>query len=334
MAKKNISAVKLGFFVIAGLLFLVLLLYMIGKNESLFGSNFKLKARFGNVQGLNKGNNVRYLGQQVGTVKSIAIINDTLIEVTMLIKNSMKKYINRNAVAAIGTDGLVGNKLINISPGKGPSSPVADGDIIAIKKTFDTDEMLQTLGHTNDEIVQIVAGLKTTVNRINNSTAVWDLLNDEAIPASLKASLMNIRQATMKAGATVDQIGKLVDNIENGKGSLGAVLTDTSFAVELGSAIKKINSLGTEADHLAAELNAAVKSIRNDIDNGKGPVNMLLKDSSTTISLQQSMQHIEEGTNRFNEVMEALKHNLLLRGYFRKQEKKKQKEAERAGAAE
>ncbi|HSN10460.1 MAG TPA: MlaD family protein, partial [Hanamia sp.] len=109
MAKKVVSNVKLGVFVLAGLLFLVILLYMIGKNRNLFGSNYVLKARFENIQGLVTGNNVRFSGIQAGTVKRINIINDTLIEVTMVIDKKMSKIIHNNAVASISTEGLVGN---------------------------------------------------------------------------------------------------------------------------------------------------------------------------------------------------------------------------------
>ena len=86
MAKHGINNVKLGAFALAGLLFLVLLLYMIGKNRSLFGATYILKARFENVQGLVPGNNVRFSGIEAGTVKRIKILNDTTIEVTMAIE--------------------------------------------------------------------------------------------------------------------------------------------------------------------------------------------------------------------------------------------------------
>jgi phospholipid/cholesterol/gamma-HCH transport system substrate-binding protein len=63
---------------------------MIGKNRNLFGSTYELKARFGNVQGLVSGNNVRFSGIQAGTVKRVKILSDTVIEVTMVIDRKMK----------------------------------------------------------------------------------------------------------------------------------------------------------------------------------------------------------------------------------------------------
>ena len=80
MAKQSLNYVKLGVFVLAGLLFLVALLYLIGRNKNMFGSTYLLKSRFNNVQGLSEGSNVRYAGIQVGTVKSITILSDTAVD--------------------------------------------------------------------------------------------------------------------------------------------------------------------------------------------------------------------------------------------------------------
>jgi phospholipid/cholesterol/gamma-HCH transport system substrate-binding protein len=114
--------IKLGTFVMGGLLFLVLMLYMIGKNRNLFGATYVLKARFENIQGLVAGNNVRYAGINTGTVKKISILNDTTIEVTMILEKKMLQVVHKNAIASISTEGLVGNKVVNIVPNKQPSN--------------------------------------------------------------------------------------------------------------------------------------------------------------------------------------------------------------------
>ncbi len=315
--------IKLGVFVLAGLGFLIGLLYMIGRTENMFGSNFELRARFGNVQGLRSGNNVRYAGIQVGTVRKVNILSDTTIEVIMVIEKKMKKFIRKNAIVAIGTDGLMGNKVINISPSKEPAALVDAGDILPGKKAIDTDDMLQTFNKTNNDIAVIAAELKNTIQRINNSTAIWKILNDNTLPQNLRASLANVRSATSKANDMVNTLNTLITDVKNGKGSLGAILTDSSFAKNLNEAITKIKRVGDDADTLAAEINKTVKNIQNEVNNGKGPVNALLKDSSMVTNINKSLDNIQKGTDGFNQVMEALKHNFLLRGYFRKLEKQK-----------
>ena len=325
MEKWKFNNFKLGIFALGGLLFLVLLLYMIGKNRNLFGDTYILKARFENVQGLVAGNNVRFSGIQAGTVKKLNILNDTVIEVTMIIEKKMLNIIRKNAVVSIGTDGLVGNKVVNITPSGQPGPFAKEDDILASRKAVATDEMLQTLYKTNLDVAIIAADLKTTVQRINSSSALWALLNDKSIPADLKMSLTNIRLATGKAGRMVDNLDAIVTDVKNGKGSVGTLLKDTSFAKNLNEAVLKIKSVGDEADALAVEIKKLVTGIQHDVNSGRGPVNSLLRDSMMVIKLNASLDNIQKGTDGFNQNMEALKHNFLLRGYFRKLEKQQQK---------
>jgi phospholipid/cholesterol/gamma-HCH transport system substrate-binding protein len=326
MAKRSVNNVKLGAFVLGGLLFLVLLLYMIGMNRNLFGANYLLKARFANIQGLMAGNNVRFAGIEAGTVKRIKILDDTTIEISMLINNKMLTIIRKNAIVSIGTEGLVGNKVVNIVPAKEPGPLAVEGDILLSRKAINTDEMLQTLNKTNNAAAVIAEELKTTIQRLNNSSAFWALLNDKSISQDLKASLSNIRSATEKAGNMAGNLESIVADIKNGKGSMGTILRDTAIAKNLNEAVIKIKSVGDEADSLAQEINKIVAGVRNDVNNGKGTVNALLKDSSIVIKLNASLDNIQKGTEGFNQNMEALKHNFLLRGYFRKLEKQKDKE--------
>ena len=323
MPKKVMNNVKLGAFVLSGLFFLILLLYMIGRNRNMFGSNFILKAKFENVQGLKSGNNVRYAGIDVGTVKKINILNDTVMEVVMIIDDKMKSVIHKNAAVSIGTDGLVGNKVINIAAVKQAAPAAEDGDILPSKKPLDTDEMLRTLSKTNNDISVIVEELKSTVQRINNSAGLWDILNESELPHNLKLSAFNIRQATRKARYMADDLYTIVNDIKTGKGSVGAILTDSSFAYNLNAAVVKIKSVGDEADSLSHQLRNAVSGIQANLDNGKGTLNALLKDSVLADRLHKSLDNIQQGTEGFNQNMEALKHNFLFRGYFRKLEREK-----------
>ena len=132
--------------------------------------------------------------------------------------------------------------------------------------------------------------------------------------------------ATARANEISIQLNQLVANVKDGKGSLGAILTDTSFAVNLNEAIQKIKLVGDEADKLAHTLDTSVKKLEKEINYGKGPVTALLKDSSMVLSFNKSLENIQKGTDGFNQVMDALKQNFLLRGYFKRMERQKKKE--------
>lgn len=321
MARTVINNIKLGIFVIAGLAFLILLLYMIGKNEHLFGKNFVLKARFENVRGLVAGNNVRFAGIDAGTVKNVIVINDTTIEVVMLIKTKMKPFIRKNSLATIGTDGLMGNRLLNIEAVKEPAATVNENDIIASKPGVDTDEMLKILNATTSDIAIIASELKASIQRLNTSTALWTILNDESIPVNFRKSLTNVRKATEGMDEMMLSLNDIIDQVHEGRGSLGTLIRDTSFVTNLNMAVQQITHTGNSADSLSRQLDALVKNIHEDVDHGKGMANALLKDSILVQQINTSLVNINKGASGFNDIMGALKKSFLFRGYFRRQQK-------------
>ncbi|HJW30253.1 MAG TPA: MlaD family protein, partial [Saprospiraceae bacterium] len=240
MTKERSNNARLGIFVLAGLFFLILTLYLLGKNKNLFGSTFALKAYFGNVSGLRAGNNVRFSGIEVGTVKKVKILSDTMIEVTMAIDTKVKKFIMKNAEVTIGTDGFVGNKIVNISSVAKPSKPVDDGDLLVSRKITDVEEMLKTLDKTNRNIAVISEGLKETVQRLKESKAFWSLLNDSTLPRGIRNSVANVRNASSKANELADQLNQVIADVRNGKGTIGNLLNDTVFVHNLNEAAGKI----------------------------------------------------------------------------------------------
>lgn len=327
MKLNRVSNIKLGMFVTAGLLFLVVMLYMIGRDQNLFSSNITLYARFSNASGLIVGNNVRYSGIQVGTVKRVKLIDDSTIEVMMLVGTKFQPNIHRNAVASISTEGLIGNRIVNIFPGKGLAPEVQDGDMIATRHTVDTNEMLETLSVSNQNVAQISENLKITVDRINKSIALWKLLNDESLPEHIKTSAVNIRRATERANQFVADLQVVLADVRAGKGSLGAIVTDTLIAARLTDALGKIDQVGKEASQLAEDIQSLTRGVQSDVAEGKGTVNALLKDPAMVDKINSSLLNIQNGTAAFNDNMEALKHNFLFRGYFKKQERQKKRDS-------
>ena len=329
MADQKKNNVKLGIFVVTGLGVLILAFFIIGKNQNLFGSDFKLKVRFTNIGGLTEGNNVLFSGIQAGTVKEIDIVNDTTIEVTMRINNKVKSFIHKNATATVGTEGLMGNKVINIMPVKGKSTVVNEGDMLNAQPTASMEEIIQTLSKTNNNVASISEVLKGTVLKIDSS-AILKLMNDEQIGINLKASLQNIYLATKNINQMSDGLNLVVNDIKKGKGTAGLLLTDSTIANQLKDAIAKVKSASNNANEITIQFNEMAKSINNDLTNGKGTLNTLLKDTKMSSDLKMTMSNIQKGTDKFNQTMEALKHNFLFRGYFRKQEEQKQREREKS----
>lgn len=330
MAKRTVNHIKLGMFIVAGLAFLVLILYVIGRNENLFGKTFVLKARFENVHGLMPGNNVRFGGINAGTVGKVDVLNDTLFEATLLVKTKFKKYIHNNATVNIGTDGLMGNRLINILPSKGSAPLVNEGDILLVARSADTDEMLDVLSNTNNDVAFIANQLKQTIQRVNDSKVVWKILNDESLSTNLRTSLFEIKKSASNINELTSQLKTIITDVKSGKGTVGTLLMDSSIVENLNDAIDKIKKVGVNADTLSSRINALVVSVNDNINNNNGTVNALLKNPQMKDNVAASMKNIEAATKAFNDNMEAIKHSILFRGYFRRLEKQKAQDSTHA----
>jgi phospholipid/cholesterol/gamma-HCH transport system substrate-binding protein len=323
MSSKIINNARLGIFVSAGLLILIISLYTVGKNHSLFGERFHLRARFRDANGLMAGNNVRYAGIQAGTVAQVEMVNDTTIEVYLLIDKKMKAHIHTNACAAIGSEGLMGNKVVNIFPGDGHAPEVDDNTLLNTKKNGDTDDMIATLSATNDNLLMISEDLKTTLARVNNSKAIWNIMNDTTLGENIRASLINVKNASANVNEFSAVINKLAKGIDNGDGVAGLLLKNEHAAANMQSTLANISKVATNANKLIVSSDSMIHQIQHDIDAGAGIAHVIFNDTAAKSSLTSSLKNIQTGTASFNESMEALKHNFLTRRYFKKKARQK-----------
>jgi phospholipid/cholesterol/gamma-HCH transport system substrate-binding protein len=321
MKTKTVDNAKLGAFVLAGIIFLIITLYMIGKNRNLLGSTFTIRAEVNNVNGLVPGNNVRFKGIDVGTVKSIDIANDTLIYVTMTIEENMKPYIKQNALASIGTDGLMGNKLMNINSQPGSVPSVEEGSIIQSRKPIETDEMLRTLNTTNNNMERITNNLHEITGKLNNSNSLWNLLSDTIITQDLKFAVRDLRQAGSNTANLTHQAKNLIGRFEKGKGLAGTLFSDTMLTDNLRYSLSKIQQASDKTSLLVEDLQSVIKRLKA----GEGTAGLILADTALRNKLTRSAMNIEQGTDRFNENMEAMRTNFLFRGYFKRLEKEEKK---------
>lgn len=323
--KKKAANTKIGLLVTAGLVFLILTLYMIGKNRNLLGATFTIRAVVVSVNGLVPGNNVRYKGIDVGTVKSISVENDTAIIVTMVVDRSFKPFIRKNAIASIGTDGLMGNKLININSVPGISSPIEENDIIQARKPVETEEMLRTLNTANTNIERITSNLYDITAKLNSSQSLWTLLSDTIITADLRNAVADFRRAGANTSAVTRSAQTIIREFEQGDGVARRIFTDTSFSKELSRSVTQIHNASARTALLMNDLQKVIEGMKA----GDGAVGLILSDSALRQKLFNSASSIEQGTEKFNVNMEALRENFFFRKYFRKLEKRKPNRCDR-----
>ena len=186
---------KLGLFIVVGLVLLVAGLFFISKQKNLFVSVFQLKTVFTNVSGLKIGNNVRFGGIVVGTVEGIQLITDTSVLVNLSIKSEVRKFIKRDASASIGSDGLMGSKIIVIVPGTVGQKQLANDDVINTARQVSMDEIMHKLKVTSDNAALITGDLAVVMNSVREGKGtIGMLLMDSVFAENLDAAIVNVRQ--------------------------------------------------------------------------------------------------------------------------------------------
>lgn len=314
---------RLGIFVVLGTVLLLVAAYLIGNRQNMFGKTFAVIAVFKNANGLQNGNNIRFSGINVGTVNKIEMINDTTIKVHMIIEEKMLQHIKKDAVATIGSDGLVGSMLVNIVPGEGTAPLIVAGDELRSYGNIATQDMLSTLNVTNENAALLTADLlKVSRALTQGKGTLGKLLNDTVMAADLKQTITNLKYTSTKANSAITELNEIIGSSNIEESMVGVLLNDTISGGKMRNIIGNLETSSEEIEKMVKDLNIVV----NDLKDGKGAITYLTKDSVLVNQLENTMRNIDEGSERFNENMEALKHNFLTRRYFKKQEKQQKKE--------
>src|SRR6185312_10970854 len=149
--------IKIGVFALAGLAVLIIAIFLIGNKKGLFSSTFNVHGLFKNVNGLQVGNNARFAGINVGVVEDIQIINDTTVKVVLTLNEDVRKFIKKDAKLSIGSDGLMGDKLVVIAPGGSTSNEqVNNGDQLAGVNPLDVDKIINKFTKIADNAGDLV----------------------------------------------------------------------------------------------------------------------------------------------------------------------------------
>ncbi|MBL7823554.1 MAG: MCE family protein [Saprospiraceae bacterium] len=329
MEKTIRQNIRLGILVIAGTALFILTVYLIGNRQRLFGNTLTISAYFKNINGLILGNSVRYSGVDAGTVNAIEMMQDKSIRVEMAIDKNIMKFITKDAVATIGSDGLVGNMIVNIIPGKDSEPPVVSGDTITTFSRTSTDDLLNTFNVTNDNAAKLSANLlKITEEILNGEGVLGTLLKDPKITSDLKETLNNLKTTSRMTTESMTTFNNLLHSLQK-KNSVVGVLQDSLVASQLKGTVSQVQSSVSKLDQVLENLNATILNLKD----GKGSINYLSNDPKlvnkidrAVTNLDSTLRQTHKAGKLLNENLEALKHNIFFRGYFQKQKKAEEKE--------
>ena len=353
--------IRLGLFVAAGLALFVLAIFIIGKQKNLFNPVFRLTTTFSNVSGLQVGNNVRFSGINVGTVDNIILINDTAVRVDLMIKKDVWQFIKSDCKVTIGSEGIIGDKLLIITQGSTDAPLAKEGERLESLETIETNTIMARLDVTTANAELISHQLSDITFDINKGHGTLNrLIQDSILAENLNQTIANLnvfsrglrgtdvimgslKVTAENAEVVSKQLAGIMNKINKGDGTLGRLIQDTTIAENLNQTVinlrKTSNGLiGT--DTLMAKLNSTIGNVENisgqlavvlnGLNKGNGTIGRLIRDTVMAENLNQAILNLKRSSKGLDENMTAAKHNFLFRGYF----ERKAKEAADKKAAE
>lgn len=197
MKQSTNNKIRLGIFIFLGIAVFIVGIYFIGQRQQLFNGTFRVSGIFKDVDGLQAGGNVRLSGINIGTVESIGIISDTSVNVQILIDEGTRKYIKKDALASIGSEGLMGNKILVIIPGAGGGAEIENNDTLATIQPIDMDDIFESLKSTIDNTNHITNDLSKISNSIQSGRGtIGRLLMDPKLAQTVDSTFVNLKDGT------------------------------------------------------------------------------------------------------------------------------------------
>jgi phospholipid/cholesterol/gamma-HCH transport system substrate-binding protein len=189
--------VRLGMFIAGGVTLFILAIFIIGKQKNLFNPVFKVTTTFYNVSGLQVGNNVRFSGINVGTVNNISIVNDSTVEVELLIRKNVRQFIKSDCEVAMGSEGIIGDRLLIITQGSQDAPLVKDGQQLKSKEPVEMDAIMASLQVTAINATIITGQLAEIMIHINSGNGTLGrLIKDSTIAENLNQTVTNLKKSS------------------------------------------------------------------------------------------------------------------------------------------
>jgi len=323
----NRRQITVGAFILIGLAIFIVGIFTLGGQKKTFTKSISLNIVFDDIQGLKTGNNVWFSGVKIGTIKKIQFYGTSQVEVIINIDEEAHKYIHKDATASIGSDGLIGNKIIVLTGGSVKLPFIEDGDKLQVSTTLSTDEIMKTFQVNNKNLVDITNDFKTLAkNLVEGKGAAGALLADEKIANNFKAIVENLKNTTVTANKMSRELDEFSVKLNTKGGLADKFLTDTAVFAQLQRSVNEFQKTAKSAAVMTENLNAASAKL-NQKDNAVG---LLLNDAGTANQVKSIMTNLETSSKKLDENLEALQSNFLLRGFFKKKAKEETAAKEQA----
>ncbi len=324
-ARKNKNAVIVGFFIVIAIIILLVAVFTLGGEQKTFTKKFPLKVIFNDINGLKEGNNIWFSGVKIGTVKKIKLNDFSNVEVTLNLEEKARSFIHQDATARITSDGLLGNKIVVIYGGSPNLPTVENNGFIGIHKVGLDEDMFGLLNASNKNLLDITNNLKSVSEKLTGEDGtLGKLINDPSIANTFQITLNNLRTFSDHSKKVIADIEIFARKMNTEGSSINKLFTDSTLFDSIKTSVAQIKQAAVTVNDFANNINDFSKNIKtasSGLQDSSTMAGMLLNNKRMTLHLESTIKNLESASKKLDEDLEAVQHNFLFRGYFRKKQK-------------
>lgn len=297
MEPNKSKKLSVALFIVLGFVLFLVAIFIIGSKENLFTPTFQLRSEFESVGGLKSGGLVRLNGIVVGKVDVVEIQATNKVLVVMTVEKSIQEYIKKDSKVTIGSDGLVGNKLIDITPGTPGTPAIQDNEMLASVKPVEVADIMASLKESTENASDITKDLSDISGKVNNGQGtLGQLVNNDTLYRSADLTLRSFSSSSDKLNQIFYKVDQMVNNVSG-----------------------NVENTSVQLDRISTDISEIVRKI----NSNESVIGTLLTDTAFANNIKEVMQNansttknLETASFSFSQNMEALKHNFLFKGYF------------------
>jgi phospholipid/cholesterol/gamma-HCH transport system substrate-binding protein len=239
------SEIKVGIFVTFGVILMMISILLLGGFDKIFVKQNTFVTRFKAVDGLVIGAKVVVAGLSVGAVTAVDFEEkDSTIRITVTIPDKMSFWIRKDSEAEILTQGVLGDKYLSIVPGTANAEPLASGSEIIARPTKDFTQVLTKSDNLIVSLNSIAVSLDRILRNFDQESHQGQLFKNVSTTArnlSTASAKLNDELANLQLQKASKSLNSILDKINNGTGTVGALINDPSLYEDAKSLMGGVN---------------------------------------------------------------------------------------------
>ena len=332
---KSSNKVVVGIFVASCLVLFGIGLFLIGNSNQLFTRSFRVYAEFSKITGIVKGGKVRVSGMDAGTVTSIDVPSrpEAKFRIHLRIVEKLHPIVRVDSVASIQTDGLLGNKYLQIDAGSSKEPLAQDNSMIRSTEPFDWGDLMEEISTAVKQVNGVLSGVKeqltSTLAQIEGAAKSANHLIKDATP--------QVKGILASANAIGANLQEIINGVQQGEGTVGALFKDQELQASVKRSVNKTEEVvdnirqttasarkivdKVEESDIVPEVQRTVKNLQQITLQVKDAVDKFQAASGeggVGENLQRTLADAHEAMSDLSDDTEALKHNFFFRGFFKK----------------